>query len=78
MHQTPVKAVPINPSSLKKHQTPIKIVLCDEDGGSIVIPEAVTPAAVQAASTATDVAGLKADVNALLVKLKAAGLMAES
>lgn len=30
----------------------------------------------QAASTATDVAGLKADFNALLTKLKAAGLMA--
>lgn len=35
----------------------------------------VNPAANQAASTATDVAGLKADLNALLTKLKAAGLM---
>jgi len=33
---------------------------------------------VQAASTASDVAGLKTDFNALLTKLKAAGLMAES
>ena len=32
-------------------------------------------AANQAASTATDVAGLKTDLNALLTKLKAAGLM---
>lgn len=35
----------------------------------------VAPAANQAASTATDVAGLKTDLNALLTKLKAAGLM---
>ena len=37
-----------------------------------------TPAAVQAASVAVDVATLKADFNALLTKLKAAGLMANS
>lgn len=36
----------------------------------------VKKAATQAASTATDVAGLVADFNALLVKLKAAGIMA--
>lgn len=33
------------------------------------------PAANQADSTATDVAGLVADLNALLAKLKAAGIM---
>lgn len=33
------------------------------------------PAATQANSTATDVAGLVTDFNALLAKLKAAGLM---
>lgn len=33
------------------------------------------PAAIQANSTAVDVAGLVADFNALLSKLKAAGLM---
>lgn len=35
-------------------------------------------ATVQAASTASDVPGLKTDFNALLTKLKAAGLMANS
>ncbi len=35
----------------------------------------VKPALAQADSTATDVAGLVADFNALLAKLKAAGLM---
>lgn len=33
------------------------------------------PAAIQADSTATEVAGLVSDFNALLAKLKAAGLM---
>lgn len=33
------------------------------------------PAANQPASTASDVAGLKTDLNALIAKLKAAGLM---
>ncbi len=36
----------------------------------------VKPAASQAASTAADVAGVVADFNALLEKLKASGLMA--
>ena len=38
-------------------------------------PEEVTPAANQAASTAATVAELKDDLNALLTKLKTAGLM---
>jgi len=38
--------------------------------------ETVTIAANQAASTAVDAAGLAIDFNALLAKLKAAGLMA--
>ena len=53
-------------------------VAADGDGTLYVpaYPEAVTPAANQADSTATDAAGLAADFNALLAKLKAAGLMA--
>lgn len=51
-------------------------------GGKLVIEESAVvkglpQAAVQADSTAADVAGLKTDLNALLAKLKAAGLMAE-
>ncbi len=38
----------------------------------------VKQATVQANSTATDVAGLVADFNALLAKLKTAGIMASS
>ena len=49
-----------------------------EEGATVEgLPSADTPAAEnQAASTATTVAGLKDDFNALLAKLKAAGLMA--
>ena len=47
--------------------------LAVENDGTLSLD--LTPAENQAASTATDVAGLKADLNALLAKLKAAGLM---
>lgn len=50
-----------------------KIVI--ETGGSIVNGSDALLIANQAASTATDVAGLKTDFNALIAKLKAAGLM---
>jgi len=47
------------------------------EGGQVVgLPSALTPAAYQADSTATTIAGLVVDFNALLAKLKAAGLMA--
>jgi hypothetical protein len=47
------------------------------DGVWVEIPPAPQVAA-QAASTATDVTGLKTDFNALLSKLKAAGIMASA
>lgn len=48
-----------------------------KEGASVTgLPSPFTPAQNQASSTAVDVAGLLADFNALLVKLKAAGLMA--
>jgi Head fiber protein. len=47
------------------------------EGGQVVgLPSALTPAAFQADSTATTIAGLVVDFNALLAKLKGAGLMA--
>lgn len=49
-----------------------------KEGASVTgLPSAFTPAANQAASTAVDVAGLLTDFNALLAKLKTAGLMSE-
>ena len=46
-----------------------------EEGGSIEGLPTSPKAENQADSTASDVAGLKADFNSLLAKLKAAGLM---
>ena len=46
-----------------------------EEGGSVEGLPASPKAENQADSEATDVAGLKADFNSLLSKLKAAGLM---
>ena len=45
----------------------------DSDG--VLSADGISPAANQADSTATDVAGLVTDFNALLAKLKTAGLM---
>ena len=48
-----------------------------KEGASVTgLPSNFTPAAHQTASTASDVAGLLADFNALLAKLKTAGIMA--
>lgn len=49
-----------------------------EEGAEVEgLPLPFTPAAAQEESTATTVTALKEDFNALLVKLKAAGLMHE-
>ncbi|MFV0976993.1 hypothetical protein JK627_23935 [Bacillus paranthracis] len=47
----------------------------DKNGDGVIDKTAIPQAATQADSTATDVAGLKTDFNALLAKLKTAGLM---
>lgn len=47
-----------------------------DEGASVKGLPASTPAETQADSTATTVAALKEDFNALLAKLKSAGLMA--
>jgi len=47
------------------------------EGGQVVgLPSAFTPAAFQADSSASTIAGLVVDFNTLLTKLKVAGLMA--
>lgn len=47
------------------------------EGSSVTgLPSSFTPAENQSDSTATTIAGLVIDFNALLAKLKAAGLMA--
>lgn len=58
-------------------KTVIGGVLEIAEGGQIVgLPSDFTPAAFQADSSASTIAGLVVDFNALLAKLKAAGLMA--
>ena len=48
-----------------------------KEGASVTgLPSSFTPAENQSDSTATTIAGLVIDFNALLAKLKAAGLMA--
>jgi hypothetical protein len=48
-----------------------------KEGASVTgLPSQFTPAETQSDSTATTIAGLVVDFNALLAKLKAAGLMA--
>jgi len=47
------------------------------EGGQVIgLSSDFSPAAYQADSTASDVAGIVTDFNALLAKLRAAGLMA--
>lgn len=60
-----------------KTETDTVSVAVDVDGTLFVptYPEAITPAANQADSIAEDTATLATDFNALLAKLKAAGLM---
>ena len=45
------------------------------DADGVLSADGITPAANQADSTATTIAGLMTDFNALLTKLKTAGLM---
>lgn len=50
-----------------------------EAGGKLTFGDSpLAPAATQAASTASDVPGLVTDFNALLTKLKAAGIMSST
>ncbi|WP_094543701.1 head fiber protein [Brucella pseudogrignonensis] len=58
------------PRSLKRAKLPASPVATTTTAGT------VKKAATQANSTATDVAGVVADLNALLAKLKASGQMA--
>jgi hypothetical protein len=55
------------------HQTTEIVQLYNPNGNGAAV---VTKQAAQADSTATDVAGLKTDFNALLAKLRAANIIA--
>lgn len=57
-------------------KTVIAGTLVIKEGATVtVLPSSFTPAENQAASTAEDISSLVADFNALLLRLKTAGLM---
>ena len=59
--------------------TPLQLALFGQDGEPVTILSTESnQMPVQAATVAVDLAALKVDFNALLTKLKAAGLMATS
>lgn len=63
-------------TAARAHQTPSRVVLLKPDGTPFA--PVTTQVEFQADSTATDVAGLVTDFNALLTKLQDAGVMADS
>ena len=72
------KAVVVDATTTASPNTlPLQVALFKSDGKTPLVPLA-TPAAPQADSTATDVTGLKNDFNALLAKLRTAGLLRTS
>lgn len=66
------KAIVVDGSKVDKNQTSMQLALFDTTG-AVLTP--VKKQAAQADSTATDVAGLKADLNALLAKLRLGGVL---
>ena len=78
-----VVALPIATNAVLGGVIPDGTIITVSETGAITVPSAtssvkgvVKQAVTQADSTATDVAGLVTDFNALLAKLKTAGLMA--
>ena len=78
-----VVALPIATNAVLGGVIPDGTIITVSEAGGITVPSAtssvkgvVKQAVTQADSTATDVAGLVTDFNALLAKLKTAGLMA--
>lgn len=67
-----LEAVVTSKATRDNTQEPVVLCLFKADGTPFPIP---TKQAAQADSTATDVAGLKTDFNALLAKLRLAGIL---
>ena len=72
-HGTPTKAVINTNQSTNGHQTPLSVVLYNADGTAA---STVKKAAAQPDTVAADLAALKVDFNALLAKLRTAGVIA--
>jgi hypothetical protein len=76
--QTPLQAVVTAKAAMDQSTTPLLLCLFKSDGTPYVPLTTANKMPVQAASVAADVAALVVDFNALLTKLKNAGLMATS
>jgi hypothetical protein len=68
-----MNGVVVNGSSQIKNQAPIRLLLVNDDGTAV--PK-LKQAPAQADSVATTIAGLVTDFNALLAKLRTAGILA--
>lgn len=72
---TPVQGIAVAGGTAKKNQYTQSVVLLKSDGTPA---DLLTKAAAQADTTAADLAALKVDFNALLAKLRTAGVIASS
>jgi head fiber protein len=70
-----MQATIVTATTKKPNQELVQLALFGSDGTALVVGKKMP---VQAASTAADLAALIVDFNALLTKLKNAGLMATS
>jgi hypothetical protein len=74
-NQTPMQAIVTPATAAKNNQGSVSINLFYADGTPA---STVKKAAAQADTTAADLAALKVDFNALLAKLRTAGVIASS
>jgi hypothetical protein len=70
-----MQATVVAATTQKPNQESVQLALFGSDGTALVVPKKMP---LQADTTAADLTALKADFNALLLKLKNAGLMATS
>lgn len=71
-NQIPLQAVIVSATSMAPHSAAVPLALFKADGTAKTI---ANPAAAQADTTAADLAALKVDFNALLAKLRTAGVL---
>lgn len=78
-HLSATDAIIITKDAVSPHGTPLQLALFGPDGAPITLLSSETnEMPVQAASVAATLPDLVTDFNALLTKLKAAGLMASA
>jgi hypothetical protein len=71
-NQIPMQAIVVSQTSLSNSSQPVEIALFKSDGTPKVV---ANPAAAQVDTVAVDLAALKVDFNALLAKLRTAGVL---